>query len=71
MFEIRQEGDDTFSIWAAGRERIAVLRSQEAAEALTDALEDGWDDMFMRAIAETQIEHGDDFIDPLPPAGTH
>ena len=26
---------------------------------------------FMRAVAETQIEHGGDFIDPMPPAGNH
>jgi hypothetical protein len=71
MFEIREESDDAFSVWVAGRERIALLRTQEAAEALMDALEDAWDDAFMRAVAETQIEFGDEFIDPLPPAGNH
>ncbi len=68
MFEVRQEGDDEFSVWAAGQERIAVLRTQAAANALMDALEDAWDDAFMRAVSETQIEHGKDFIDPMPPA---
>ncbi|MBC9208575.1 hypothetical protein IBL26_17130 [Roseomonas aerophila] len=71
MFEIRQEGDEEFSVWIAGKERIALLRTQDAAEALMDALEDAWDDAFMRAIAETQIEHGEDFIDPMPPAASH
>ncbi|MDB5370127.1 MAG: hypothetical protein JWP20_1685 [Roseomonas sp.] len=71
MFEIRQDSDEAFSVWVAGRERIALLRTQEAAEALMDALEDAWDDCFMRAVAEVQIEHGEDFIDPMPPAGTH
>jgi hypothetical protein len=71
MFEIREEGDDAFSVWVAGRERIALLRTQEAAEALMDALEDAWDEAFMRAVAETQIEHGEDFVDPMPPVGSH
>jgi hypothetical protein len=71
MFEIRQEGDEEFSVWIAGKERIALLRTQDAAEALMDALEDAWDDAFMRAVAETQIEHGEDFIDPMPPAASH
>ncbi|EHL98427.1 hypothetical protein HMPREF9946_03578 [Acetobacteraceae bacterium AT-5844] len=71
MFEIRQEGDEEFSVWIAGRERIALLRTQEAAEALTDSLEDAWDEAFMRAVAETQMEFGEDFIDPMPPAGNH
>ncbi len=71
MFEIREEGEEEFSVWIAGRERIALLRTQEAAEALMDALEDAWDDAFMRAVAETQMEYGEDFIDPLPPAGNH
>ncbi|MBO1074788.1 hypothetical protein [Roseomonas marmotae] len=71
MFEIREEPNGAFSVWAAGRERIALLRSQDAAEALMDALEDAWDEVFMRAVAETQIEHGEDFIDPMPPAGSH
>lgn len=71
MFEIRQEGDEEYSVWIAGKERIALLRTQDAAEALMDSLEDAWDDAFMRAIAETQIEHGEDFIDPMPPATNH
>lgn len=71
MFEIRQEGEEEFSVWIAGRERIALLRTQEAAEALTDSLEDAWDEAFMRAVAETQMEFGEDFIDPMPPAGDH
>jgi hypothetical protein len=71
MFEIRQEGDEEFSVWIAGRERIALLRTQEAAEALMDSLEDAWDEAFMRAVAETQAEFGEDFIDPLPPTSSH
>ncbi|ONG51885.1 hypothetical protein BKE38_15345 [Pseudoroseomonas deserti] len=67
MFEVREEKDGSFAVWIAGRERIAMLRSQEAADALVDALEDAWDDAFLRAVAETQEEHGADFIDPLPP----
>jgi hypothetical protein len=71
MFEIREEGPEAFSVWAGGRERVALLRSQEAAEALMDALEDAWDEVFMRAVAETQLEHAEDFIDPMPPAASH
>ncbi len=71
MFEIREEGPEAFSVWVAGRERVALLRTQDAAEALTDALEDAWDEVFMRAVAEVQQEHAEDFIDPMPPAASH
>jgi DUF1009 family protein len=68
MFELRQEKDGSFSVWVAGRERVALLKTQQAAEALVDALEDAWDDAFLQAVSDVQEEHGADFIDPLPPA---
>ncbi|MCQ4163020.1 hypothetical protein NON00_24290 [Roseomonas sp. GC11] len=68
MFEVREEKDGNFAVWIGGRERIALLSSEEAANALVDALEDAWDGAFMQAVAEVQEEHGDAFIDPLPPA---
>ncbi|HWX48627.1 MAG TPA: hypothetical protein VNZ61_11280 [Roseomonas sp.] len=71
MFEVREEKDGTFSLWVAGRERVALLKSAAAAEALMDALEDAWDDAFLRAVSEVQEDYAADFIDPLPPAGNH
>lgn len=68
MFEVREEKDGRFAVWIAGRERVALLKSEAAAEALMDALEDAWDEAFMQAVADVQEDYGADFIDPLPPA---
>jgi hypothetical protein len=67
MFEVREEDEGGYAVWIAGRDRVAMLKTQEAAEALMDALEDAWDDAFMRAVAEVQQDYAGDFIDPLPP----
>ncbi|MFC3125693.1 hypothetical protein ACFOD4_11505 [Pseudoroseomonas globiformis] len=68
MFEMREEKDGSLTVWVAGGERVAMLKSREAAEALVDALEDAWDSAFLQAVAEVQEDYGADFIDPLPPA---
>lgn len=68
MFEVREEKDGTFAVWIAGRERLAMLKSEAAAVALMEAFEDAWDEAFMQAVAEVQEDHAADFIDPLPPA---
>jgi hypothetical protein len=68
MFELRDEKDGHVSVWVAGRERVAILKTRAAAEALVDALEDAWDTAFLQAVAEVQEDYGADFIDPLPPA---
>ncbi|KAA2211901.1 hypothetical protein [Teichococcus oryzae] len=68
MFELRQEKDGGFSVWVSGGDRVAMLKTRDAAEALLDALEDAWDDAFLRAVSEVQEDYGADFIDPLPPA---
>ena len=67
MFEIREEEGGGFGVWIAGGERVAMLKTEDAAEALVDALEDAWDEAFMRAVAEVQEDYAEDFIDPLPP----
>ncbi|WBV42158.1 hypothetical protein [Pseudoroseomonas cervicalis] len=68
MFEVREERDGAFAVWIAGGERLAVLRTEAAAHALVDALEDAWDDAFLRAVSEVQEDYAADFIDPMPPA---
>jgi len=67
MFDVREEKDGSFAVLAGG-ERVAMVRTREAAEALVDALEDAWDDAFIQAVAEVQEDFGADFIDPLPPS---
>lgn len=67
MFDVREERDGSFAVLLPGGERVAMLKTREAAEALVDALEDAWDDAFMQAVAEVQEDFGGDFIDPLPP----
>ncbi|MFC4168024.1 hypothetical protein [Teichococcus aestuarii] len=68
MFEVREEKDGNFSVWIAGQERLAMLKTEAAAVALMEAFEDSWDEAFMQAVASVQEDYAADFIDPLPPA---
>ncbi|MCK8783171.1 hypothetical protein M0638_02105 [Roseomonas sp. NAR14] len=66
MFEVREEEDGLHFSVVSGGERIAVTRSRESADALVDALEDGWAAAFGGAVAQVRQHYPYDLLDPTP-----